>query len=284
MSSLTNDEILALYNSPSKSSSDPTSPSAKMEPTESAKVCAAAIKPPQFSKENPKGWYASLESQFALNGITVELTKFRYVVAALPPNINDTFQHITCKEEYAAGDYKQLKDEIIRVFGESKTKRLNQVLDTEQMGDRTPSLFYMSLKAKTSDLSLPDDVLVNRWLHKLPSSLQPPVAGMKLTLTTEQLLKLADEIYEHSCAQPQVSAIDRSGPSHYRQRSNSVSSNRSFKGRPRSKSPGRKYNSRRSDNYNPDGAYCWYHYTFQGKAKKCAGGNCQFQKSKNASQ
>ena len=255
-------------------------------PSETATTmcCAASIKPPQFSKDNPRGWFASIESQFAINGITQEVTKFRHVVAALPPNINDTFQHITCKATYDSGDYATLKEDIIRVFGDSRTKRLNQVLDTEQMGDRTPSQFYMALKSKTSDLTLSDDVVLNRWINKLPAAVQPPVAGMRLTLTTDQLLKLADEIHEHSSAHSNVAAIDRTSNNHYRQRSNSVSSNRSFKSRPRAKSPAKKRNHSRSNGYSPDGAYCWYHYTFQGDAQKCGGGNCLFQKSKNASQ
>lgn len=253
-------------------------------PPNNTVFCAAvSIKPPQFSKENPRGWFACIESQFALSKITEESTKFRHVVAALPPQINDTFQHITCKAQFEAGDYTTLKDDIIRIFGESKTRRLNQVLDTEQMGDRTPSQFYMALQAKTTDLALTPEVLRNRWLKKLPSSVQIPVATMQTQLAIADLLKLADEIYEHS-TDAHVAAIKHTPDNKYqRQRSNSFSRHGTSKG-PKKGFPGKKRHNARNNGYTPDGPYCWYHYTFKGDAQKCAGGDCLFQKPKNARQ
>ncbi|GBN23335.1 hypothetical protein AVEN_168340-1 [Araneus ventricosus] len=49
----------------------------------SADVSAVAIKTPAFWSDKPELWFAELESQFAFGNISVDSTKFHYVIAAL---------------------------------------------------------------------------------------------------------------------------------------------------------------------------------------------------------
>ncbi|GBN10652.1 hypothetical protein AVEN_206241-1 [Araneus ventricosus] len=49
----------------------------------SAGVSAAAIKTPAFWSDKPELWFAQLESQSALGNISVDSTKFHYVIAVL---------------------------------------------------------------------------------------------------------------------------------------------------------------------------------------------------------
>ncbi|GBN78306.1 hypothetical protein AVEN_156771-1 [Araneus ventricosus] len=49
----------------------------------SAGVSAVAIETPAFCSDKPEIWFAQLESQFALGNISVDSTKFHYVIAAL---------------------------------------------------------------------------------------------------------------------------------------------------------------------------------------------------------
>ncbi|GBN63668.1 hypothetical protein AVEN_169648-1, partial [Araneus ventricosus] len=49
----------------------------------SAGISAVAIKTPVFRSDKPELWFAQLESQFALGNISVDSTKFHYVIAAL---------------------------------------------------------------------------------------------------------------------------------------------------------------------------------------------------------
>ena len=48
---------------------------------------SVSVKPPQFYRNNPEGWFRQLESQFHLAGITKSVTKYHYVIAALPEDI-----------------------------------------------------------------------------------------------------------------------------------------------------------------------------------------------------
>ncbi|GBM53621.1 hypothetical protein AVEN_105503-1 [Araneus ventricosus] len=49
----------------------------------SAGVSAVANKTPAFWSDKPELWFAQLESRFALGNISVDSTKFHYVIAAL---------------------------------------------------------------------------------------------------------------------------------------------------------------------------------------------------------
>ena len=246
-------------------------------------IFATSIKPPQFSKENPRGWFASIESQFTLSGITVETTKLRHVIASLPSQVNDTFGHITWKTQFSVGDYDNLKQAIIAYFEESKVNRLNQVLEAEQLDDRTPSQFWLALKAKSADLSMSEDLLFHCWLKRLPSEIQATIRGLKSKFKIEELLVVANDMYEQNKANASVAAIankqqDHQCCSHTHQRSKSP--NRSSGPRQRSYSPNRS----RQNGYREDSPYCWYHYTFGKRAHKCTKDECPGKNSGNGRQ
>ncbi|GBN84550.1 Transposon Ty3-I Gag-Pol polyprotein [Araneus ventricosus] len=93
----------------------------------SADVSAVAIKTPAFWSDKAELWFAQLESQFALGNISVDSTKFHYVIAAL--NSDD----LACVSDLGLNppqtdSYNSLKTRLIAQNADSESVRLKKLL------------------------------------------------------------------------------------------------------------------------------------------------------------
>lgn len=71
-------------------------------------------------------------------GITVESTKYAHVIASLQPEIAQEVRDLLVNPP-TNNPYTELKEELIRRTSQSKQRRLQQLLITEELGDRKPS-------------------------------------------------------------------------------------------------------------------------------------------------
>ena len=93
---------------------------------------------PHLWTNNPSVWFSYIESLFYSKGITNNLSRFHLVVAALPPDvIFDISDILTSPPKDNA--YEYLKSEIIRRLSVSDERRLEQLLHSIHLGDRSPS-------------------------------------------------------------------------------------------------------------------------------------------------
>jgi hypothetical protein len=263
------------------------------ESTTRACLEAVAIKAPTFNPKKPETWFIQMEAQFTIAKITKEQTKLVHVCAGLPPTITENFDYLM-KKGFEEGDYEILKNEIIKHFSESETCRLNQIMETEQLGDRKPSQFYRFLKSLVGDMKLDESILRNRWMIRLPPAIQNSVISMQETeVAWDKILNAADKIYEMNQASSNQSSLKVDAVAKEPEKSSNSSGQRDHSGdrtrkersrygdRPRSRdryrnrspSPGR----RGSRNFDPDGPSCWYHFNFGKEARKC-NGNCKYEK------
>ncbi|KAL0810116.1 hypothetical protein ABMA28_015326 [Loxostege sticticalis] len=243
---------------------------------------------PPFWPEEPEIWFAQVEGQFAISGITSDITKFNYVIGQLDNQYSREVKDIIINPP-ANDRYQKLKTELIKRLSASNEKKLKQLLMHEELGDRKPSSFLRHLKS-LAGLEVHDDFLKTIWISRLPHAIQTVLAGQSSKATLDDLADLADRVNELAASTPRVAAVSQPVPgsvlsdltrevaelrkqlqelaSHSRGRSRQPNRNRSTS-RHRSLSNYRKF------------PMCWYHNKFGDKAKKCIH-PCDF-KSGNAS-
>ncbi|CAK9829637.1 Retrovirus-related Pol polyprotein from transposon 17.6 [Anthophora retusa] len=221
-----------------------------------------------------------VEGQFALNGITQGSTIFFYVMSQLDNRYAQEVEDILTNPP-SEGKYDTLKKELIRRLSTSQEQRIQQLLEHEEIGDRTPSQFLRHLR-NLAGTAVPDEFLRTLWLNRLPTSMRAILATQTDT-PLNKTAELADKINEvnprgQHCAtissdsridllcqqiaelSRQVVELKQGAATHnhshrrpYRRRSNSRGR---YHGRNRSKSPARS-------------GYCWYHRVFGNRSTKC---------------
>ena len=79
---------------------------------------AVALKLPTFWDHQPRVWFPQAEAQFTLQVVTVDSTKYSYLVATLPEDV--ATRALDYIESMADSDstekYKGLKDELLGTF------------------------------------------------------------------------------------------------------------------------------------------------------------------------
>ncbi|XP_076660305.1 uncharacterized protein LOC143363625 [Halictus rubicundus] len=243
-----------------------------------------SIKLPPFWTKKPEVWFYQVEAQFEITGITVESTKFNYLVAQLEPkyveNIWDLVSDRTITDKYTAA-----KERLLSIFKESENKRIKRLVAGIELGDTKPSQLLQRMRTLATD-DISDKVLKTLWLDKLSDNVKNILLVSEENL--EKLAIMADRITEMSTG-TECGATSRNLPpwEEVLQRMSAMeqqiaklsidrqsrSPNRTF-GRNRESSRSRyedRSRSRSRKNFNPKGKYCYYHFNFGDKCmpEKC---------------
>lgn len=238
-------------------------------------VTVETMKVPNFIPKSPQAWVRLCKAQFFTLKITQEDLQYYRVLSGLSSEVMVDQVLEVINSDFAEGHMEKLFKAIIDAFTTSAVERLRDVLEHEEQGNRKPSVFFKALKVKVNDLNVSDDIFYDRWLVKLNPQVQTAVVAAKSIdeMTIENVLKIADNVYEHllssNSSSNNVSAIANQR-SQFRNRSPSRDSNRRNRSpfRPnRSMSPSRASSSNRR--FSENGSFCWYHFTFGKEARKC---------------
>ncbi len=158
-----------------------------------AAISSVSIKLPHFWTTRPEVWFRQVEAQFATRhpAITIDLTKFNHVVAAL--------DNVTAGEVEAiilsppTGDkYDALKTALISAFGKTQTSKDMELLSLSGLGDRKPSSLLRHMESLNAD---PKTLLRALFLAQLPMEVRRVLAGSSTT-DLKDLAKEADAIME----------------------------------------------------------------------------------------
>lgn len=241
-------------------------------------IARIAIKIPPFWPDEPALWFAQLESQFVLANITSDSTKYHHVSSCLEQQyakeVKDFINNPPTENRYES--FKKL---LIKRLSASQEKKVLQLVNHEELGDRKPSQFLRDLRT-LAGATVTDKFLATLWSDRLPQSIRTVIATQNVPL--DELAELADKVFEIVPSTPQVAAVNNSGhlvelakivtelkqevaslrsqvQSTQQVRHRSRSGNRKYFNRNRSRSP--------SKPRNPD--VCWYHDRFGDRATKC---------------
>lgn len=156
-------------------------------------IFATSLKLPQFWTNCPDAWFIQIEMQFATKGISIDQTKYEYIITALPQEVIIKVLDVI-QNPPATNRYLNLKNVLIERHSLSENSRLDKILSDSEMGDRKPSEFYRSL-ALLAGSSFSQEVLKKLWLRKLPKTLNVALTGSNIHDLNE-LIKLSDKLWE----------------------------------------------------------------------------------------
>lgn len=222
---------------------------------------SVAIKSPPFWNDKSELWFAQLESQFKLANVTVDSTKFYYVVSALSSEDLACVSDIVLNKPNADA-YAQIKSRLIAQNADSESLRLKKLLSGIELGDKKPSkLLYEMQNLAANKIS--SEIMKNLWLQRLPLQIQQILSISQDDL--QALAKMADSIFEISNEDTVASVSLRVESQNLEKRLTAIEQRLSkIETRHRSLSRGR--SEVRSSN---NRKYCWWHFKFGNKAKKC---------------
>ena len=252
-------------------------------------VSAVSLKLPPFWPGDPELWFAQVEAQFDLRGITAQTTKFSYVMASLTQEfahkVRDVLLHPPADEPFI-----HLKRQLITRLCASEQKRIRQLLSEEQLGDRTPSQFLRHLQQLQGSTTVESALLQELFLQRLPSQVRMVLASTP-DLPLERQALLADNLIEIASS-PSVNSV-RTAATPTLPASDALAELRaevcalreqlrSSQHRGRSPSPGRRGRSRSSTRSEHEDGLCWYHQHYGTNARHCTP-PCEMSGNRNAS-
>ncbi|GFX89473.1 uncharacterized protein TNCV_483081 [Trichonephila clavipes] len=196
----------------------------------------------------PEIWFYQVEAQFQISRISLEETKFHYLVSQLELKyVENIWDIVNSKSDTK---YTDSKNRLLSLFKDSENLRIKRLLTGIELGDMKPSQLLQKLKTvATSNIS--DNLIKTLWLEKLPESIKIfwLSTGEATSSRDQLLLDRIQSLEEQIC---QLSILHKSR----------TKERNSF--RPKSRSRSRK-------RFDPKGKYCYFHFRFGARCKpeKC---------------
>lgn len=237
----------------------------------SSNIARVTIRPPPFWKVNPNLWFAQLEAQFNIAGITADSTKFYHVLSAMESDILNTVSDIVLHPP-AVDKYGTLKKRLVELHSESQESKIRRLLQGLELGDQRPSQLLTRMRNLAGE-AVGEPLLKSLWLSRLPANTQgillaaPSINATSVNRSEptqlEELADLKEQISElrsiiHRRGRPHENWTSRE-PNH-RRRSNSRTRVRRYK--------------------EPADGQCFFHTNFGSKARKCTA-PCSFRNPEN---
>lgn len=247
-----------------------------------------SIKLPPFWPSDPEVWYAQVEAHFTTRRITAQKTRFDYVIASLSHEVTTEVRDLILKPPTDT-PYATLKEQLIKRTAASEQRRLQQLFNAKELGDRKPSQLLRRMQRLLGNRAgVTDNTFLRKlFLQRLPPNVCMVLASTSTTTSLEELAELADKIAE--VAAPAIAATS-TPPSpqlleELQQLRTKVkqlqSSVHSLSLQSRGRSTSRSRQSSPAPHSSSDSSMCWYHQKYGEAAKKCRSPCSYIQPSNN---
>ena len=147
---------------------------------------AVAIKIPPFWARKPKAWFAQVEAQFALRGITVDETRYYHVAASLDNDVADRVSDLL-EAPPVSNKYTTLKERLVESYSLSKYEQACLLLNSPDLGDDKPSILMSKMLAMACEQDKKGDLFRALFLCRLPEDIR----GTLIDSEEEDCRKLA---------------------------------------------------------------------------------------------
>lgn len=273
----------------------------------------SVIRLPAFIPNDPDVWFLQVEWILKNAGITSSREKFEHVGASLEPKyIREVRDLLVNPPSESEDPFSKLKEALLERLGQSQVARTRQLLEREDIGDRTPSQFLRHLQSLAGEKT-GTDVLKVIWTNQLDPIVQACLATQPSASKLDDLAKIADNIVNsigtsrlnnrmatisndpqlrmleeltrirqeissaRSETQMEIATMKADIAAIKTDRGYNRRSRVEFRGRSPSRSSSRGRSLSRSSSRGPDffDGICWYHHTFGDTARRCQTG-CAF--------
>ena len=163
--------------------------------------------------------------------------------------------------------YDRFREQLVKRTGTSAQRRLQQLLTTEELGDRKPSQLLRRMQLLLGDRAADtDDALVRElFLQRLPANVRVVLASAPDTTSLDDLAQLADCVVD--AAPPTIAAVTAPPQQEVEQLRAEVSRLAELI---TSRSPARHRSPTPHRSLSPGNqSLCWYHERFGSDACKC---------------
>ena len=151
-------------------------------------VAGVQLKLPPYWPNDPELWFTQVEAQLITRGITVEKTKYEYIVSSLQSEYAQEVRDSLLSTP-TSDPYTHLKSELIKRTSASEQKRLHQLLTAEELGDRKPTQLLRRMEQLLGGAKLESSIFTQLFLQRLPHHVQSSDQWSYITLITLISLK-----------------------------------------------------------------------------------------------
>lgn len=168
----------------------------------------AKPKLPDFWAEAPDMWFARAEAEFNLRSITLDTTKYGYLVAHLPENVALRVRD-AINSPHPDTPYVALKERLLKVFTLTRAQRAQRLLAFPQTVDERPSVVLdrmLALLPSDVDSINPGFLFEELFLRALDSETRALLASSKHE-SIRELAETADAFWSRRSAPAPVHAV-----------------------------------------------------------------------------